>query len=117
MLGDFPQNAWHVRGFPHKDVSVGVEEFDEHAFLFGGKRGANLEHLAIGVAGVHGDLLNAFSRLKGPSQPLGVRRLLSGPLPDGRELGGGDDCGSVLAALHLALVGTLDRSADGDDPS
>ena len=37
--------------------------------------------------------------------------------PDCRELGGGDDYGGVLVALHLALVGTLERSADDDDPS
>ena len=94
-----------------------MEEVDERAFLFGGKHGADLEHLAIGVAEVHRYLLDAFSMLKGPSRPLGVRRLLTGPLLDGCELGGGDDCRGMLVALHLALVSTLEGSADGDDPS
>ena len=39
VLSDFPQHAWLVRGFPREDVSVGAEEADERAFLFGGKRG------------------------------------------------------------------------------
>ena len=51
MLGDFSQNAWHVQGSPHKDVSVGTEEVNEQAFLFGGKRGANAHHFALGAAG------------------------------------------------------------------
>ena len=72
VLGDFTQNVRHVRGFPHKDISIGMEEVDERAFLFGGKHGADLEHLAIRVARVHGYLLDAFSRLKGPSRPFGV---------------------------------------------
>jgi len=70
MLGDFPWNAWHVQGFPRKDVSIDTEEVNERAFLFGEKRDADLEHLAIRVARVHGDLLEAFSRLKGPSRSL-----------------------------------------------
>ena len=37
MLGDFSRNARHVQGFPRKDVSIGTEEADERAFLFGGK--------------------------------------------------------------------------------
>ena len=32
VLGDFSRNAWHVRGSPCKDVSVGIEEVDERAF-------------------------------------------------------------------------------------
>ena len=67
VLGNFPWNARHVRGFPRKDISIGLEEVNERAFLFGEKRGADPEHLAIMVAGVHGDLLDAFSGLKGPS--------------------------------------------------
>jgi hypothetical protein len=51
LLGDFPQNAWHVRGFPCKDVSVHVEEVDEHAFLFGRERGADVHHLALELLG------------------------------------------------------------------
>ena len=41
VLGDLPRDAWHIRGFPRKDVFVIVEEVDERAFLFGGERGTN----------------------------------------------------------------------------
>ena len=51
MLGDLPRNTWHIRGFPRKDVFVVVEEVDERAFLFGGKRGADAHHLALGATG------------------------------------------------------------------
>ena len=49
MFGDFSWNARHVRGFPRKDVFVGAEKVDEHAFLFRGKCGANVHHLALGA--------------------------------------------------------------------
>ena len=65
MLGDFPRNVWHVRGFPRKDVSVGVEEADERAFLFGGKRGTNAHHFALDAPIVYEDLLRAFRWLEG----------------------------------------------------
>ena len=60
MLGDFPQNARYVRGFARKDVFVGAEEADERAFLFGGKRGANVHHLGLRAVGVYEDLLGAL---------------------------------------------------------
>ena len=91
MLGDFSQNTWHVRGFRSKDVSVGVEEVDEHAFLFGGKRGADAYHFALRAAGVYEDLLSALSRLKRPGQPLGVERFFDYLFPDDRKLFGGDN--------------------------
>ena len=65
MLGDFPWNAWHVRGFPHKDVSVGTEEADEHAFLFRGKCGTDAHCFALGALGVYEDLLGALHWLEG----------------------------------------------------
>ena len=64
MLSDFPRNAWHVQGFPCKDVSIGAEEADKRAFLFGGKCGANAHHFALGAAGVYEDLLGALHWLK-----------------------------------------------------
>ena len=64
MPGDFSQNAWHVQGFPRKDVSVGVEEVDERAFLFGGERGANAYHFTLGAARVYEDLLGALYRFE-----------------------------------------------------
>ena len=117
MLGNFPRNARHVRGFPRKDVSVGAEKADERAFLFGGKRGANVHHFALGATGVYDDLLGTLYRFKRPSRPLGVRCFFGDLLPDGRELFGGDNCRGVLTALDLALVGTLKGGADGDDPA
>ena len=84
-----------------------MEEVNERAFLFGGKCGANVEHLAIGAIGVHGDLLDVYHQLEGPSRPLGVWDLLGGPLLDGHELGGGDNSHGMLITLHLALVGAL----------
>ena len=52
VLGNFPRNAWHVRGFPRKDVFVGAEEANERALLFGGKRGAIVHRFALGATGV-----------------------------------------------------------------
>ena len=60
VLGDFSRNAQHVRGIPREDVSVGAEEADERAFLFGGKHGANAHHFALGAAEVYEDLLGAL---------------------------------------------------------
>ena len=34
VLGDLPRDAKHVQGAPRKDVGVGMEEIDEHHFLF-----------------------------------------------------------------------------------
>ena len=60
VLGDFPRNARHVRGFPRKDVFVGAEKVDEHAFLFRGKCGANVHHLALGAARIYDNLFGAL---------------------------------------------------------
>jgi len=117
MLGDFSQNAWHVRGFPRKDVSVGAEEVGERAFLFGGKRGFDAHHFALGATGVYEDLLGALYRLERPGRPLGVGCFFSDLIPDGRELLGGDDCRGVIIALDLAFIGTLEGGADGGDPA
>ena len=67
MLGDLPQNAWHIRGFPCKDVFVAAEEVDERAFLFGGKRGTNAYRFTLGAAVVYVDLLGAHCRFERPS--------------------------------------------------
>ena len=65
MLGDFPWNSWHVQGFPRKDVSIGVEEVDERAFLHGGEGSVDAHHLVGVVVGVYEDLLDVLLRLKG----------------------------------------------------
>ena len=117
MLSDFSQNAWHVRGFPRKDVSVGAEEVDECAFQFEGKRGANEHHFALGATGVYEDLLGTLHGLERPGRPLGVGCFFGDLLLDGRKLLGSDDRRSVFAALDLALVGVLEGGANGDDPA
>ena len=116
MLGDFPWNAQHVRGFPRKDVSIGAKEADEHAFLFGGKHGANAYHFAVGATRVYEDFLGALHWLEIPGRPLGVRCFFGDLFPDGRKFLGGDDCRGVIAAFDLTLIGTLEGGADGDDP-
>ena len=60
MLGDLPQDAWHIRGFPSKDVFVVTEEVDERAFLFGGERSTNAYPLSLRAARVYEDLLGAL---------------------------------------------------------
>ena len=117
MLGDFSRYAWHVRGSPRKDVSIGVEEVNERAFLFRGKCGANGHHFAFGAARVYEDLLGALYRLKRSGQPLGVGCFFDDLFPDGRKLFGGDNCRGVFASLNLALIGTLEGGANGDDPA
>ena len=64
MLSDLPRNAWHVRGFPRKDVFVVAEEVDERAFLFGGERGTNVYYFTLGAARVYEDLLGALCRFE-----------------------------------------------------
>ena len=116
MLGDFPRNAWHVRGFPHEDVSVSVEEADERAFLFGGKRGTNAHRFTLGAPGVYEDFFRALCRLERPGRLLHVGRFFGDLLLDGGELSRGDDCCGMTATLDLALIGMLEGGADDDDP-
>ena len=86
MLGDFPQNSRHVRGFPRKDVSIGAEEANERAFLLGREGGADAHHPIDRVVGVDEDLLDVLRRLKGSGRPLHVGRSFGDVLPDGCEL-------------------------------
>ena len=64
MLGDLPWNAWHIQGFPHKDVFVAVEEVDERALLFGGKHGIDAYRFTLRVVGIYEDPLGALYRFK-----------------------------------------------------
>jgi hypothetical protein len=115
MLGDFSRCTRHIRGFPRKDVLTGAEEVDESAFLFGGEHNADSHLLVHGVLRVDENLLHALRGLKGSGNPIGVRRLLRGILPDGRKFLGDDDHRGELAALHLTLVGALEGGVDDDD--
>ena len=94
-----------------------MEEVDERAFLLGEEGGADVHHLVGGVVRVDEDLLDVLRRLKGSGHPLCIGRSFSDVLPDGCELLGSEGCRSELAALDLALVGPLERSAGGDDPA
>ena len=85
MLGDLPQDAWHIRGFPHKDIFVIVEEVDERAFLFGGERGTNEHYFSLGAPEVYEDFFRALGRLERPGQLLGIGRLFGDLLPEGCE--------------------------------
>ena len=117
VLSDFSRNAWHVRRFPRKDVSVGAEDADECAILFGGERGTNAYHFTLRAAGVYEDLLDALHGLKRSNRPLGVGCFLSGPLLDDHELLRGDNHRGMLTTLNFALISTLEGGADGDDPT
>ena len=117
MLGDFPQDAWHVRGFPCEDVSVCAEEADERAFLFRRKCGTNAHRFYLGAPEDYEDFFRALCRLERPSRLLGVGRFFGDLLLDDGELFGGDDCCGVTAALDLALIGALEGGADSDDPT
>jgi hypothetical protein len=72
VLGDLTWYAWHVQGTPRKYLCIHTEEVDEHLFLFRIELRANLQRLLTGAAGVEGDGLCRFSRLKATSVPLGV---------------------------------------------
>ena len=64
MLGDLPRDAWHIRGFPRKDVFAVAEEVDERAFLFGGKCGTNAYRFTLGAPRVYEDFFRALGRLE-----------------------------------------------------
>ena len=64
VLGDFPRDAWHVRGFPREDVYVSAEEADERAFLFRGKRGTNAHHFTLSILRVYENFFRALCRLE-----------------------------------------------------
>ena len=91
MLGDLPRDAWHIRGFPRKDVFVIAEEVNERAFLFGRERSTNMYPLSLRAAGVHVDLLGALCWFERHGCCFGVGRFFGNLLPEGYELFGGDD--------------------------
>ena len=97
MLGDLPRNAWHVRGFPYKDVFVAVEEVDEGAFLSRGKCGTNAYHFTLGAAGIYEDFLEALYRFKRPGRLIGVGCFFGYLFLEGGEFPGGDNRGGVTS--------------------
>ena len=86
-------------------------------FLLEGEGGADTHHLVGEVVEVDGDLLDVLHRLKGSARPLHIGRSFGDVLPNGCELLRSEGCQRELIALDLALIGPLERSADGDDPT
>jgi hypothetical protein len=64
VLGDLPRDAWHIRGAPRKDVSIGAEKVDEHHFLFRIEGGTDPQRLALGGNRVEGHLFGPLSSLE-----------------------------------------------------
>ena len=94
-----------------------MEEVNDRAFLFGGKRGTNAYRFTLRAAGIYEDPVGALYRFKRPSRFLRVGRFFDDLLPESRKLFGGDNCHGVFVALDLALVGMLEGGANGDDPA
>jgi hypothetical protein len=76
VLGDIPRYARHVRGTPHKNLSVHAKKVDEHCFLFGVELGADPDLLGGVVAGVERDGLNRLCWLEVAGVALHIWRLL-----------------------------------------
>ena len=66
VLGNLPRYARHIRGAQRKDVCVGVEEIDEHHFLYAIESGADLQRLVVVVARVKGHLLDTLGGFEAP---------------------------------------------------
>ena len=115
MLGDFPRYARHVRGTPHKHISVCVEKVDEHYFLFGVEARTDPQRPTFRGVGVEEDELGLLHRLEAPGMALRVGDVLS----EAVEVGDQGHCLhyslGLLEALDVALVGVLARHADSDD--
>jgi hypothetical protein len=112
MLDDFPRNAWHVRGFPRKNISVGAEEVNELAFQFEGERSADAHHLVFRVAEVYEDLLDTLKD--------SVDRLESGASSMDPSLMTASSSKAIIVetcSQHSTspLVSTLEGGADSDD--
>ena len=55
VLGDLPRYTRHVRGTPHKHISICAEKVDEHHLLFGVEAGADPQRPALGSPEVEED--------------------------------------------------------------
>ena len=64
MLSDIPWYARHVRWLPCEDITIGVQEVDELAFLFGRELGPDPDHLGW-VGGVDSHCLGFLKREEG----------------------------------------------------
>ena len=118
VLGDLPRYARHVRGAPREDVCVGTEEVDKHHFLFAVEGGADLQRLVVGVIRVEGHLLDTLGGFEAALVLVrGVQGLTCHLVEGGCEGLVLRLSLRVLDTLDVALVGVLERGADGDHPS
>ena len=116
VLGDLPRYARHVRGAPQEDVCIGAEEVDEHHFLFVIEDSADLQCLAVGGVRIEEYVLGTLGRLEAACVSLrGVHGLVRHPLQVRGEGLVHSKGLSMLDAFDVALVGLLERGADGDD--
>ena len=88
MLGDLPWYAWHVRGMPCEDITIGTQEVNELAFLFGQELGLNPHHLGR-VDGVDPHRLSFLEWAEGSRGGwlVAVWDYQSRQIPELRELG------------------------------
>ena len=76
MFGDLPQDSWHVRRFPTKDLLISEQEVSELVLLLVRKAATDSNGHA-GIFGVDLYRLGVFSGLEGPRRLLpcaGFRR-------------------------------------------
>ena len=116
VLGELPRYAEHVQGAPRVDVSIGAKKVDEHHFLFVVEGGADLQRLVVRLARVEGHHLDTLGWLETACMSVHGVQGFAHHLVEG----GGEGLVlclsfSVLDALDVALVGVLERWADGDD--
>jgi hypothetical protein len=116
VLGDLPQDAWHIRGAPRKDVGVGAEKVDEHHFLFRVEGGTDHQRLSLGGSRVEGHLLGLPGSLKAARVlGRGVEVLVDQLLHACDERLVKRQRLSVLHAIDVVVEHMLDRRAHGDD--
>jgi hypothetical protein len=106
VVGDLPRDAWYVRGLPCEGITVGAQEVNERAFLFGRELGPNPHGLGR-VIGVDPDCLGLLGWVEGAGRGWlvvvgsGLHHCLMEPL----ELSGvGDGRGKLKV---LATTGVL----------
>jgi hypothetical protein len=122
MLNQFPRDSCHVSRLPCKDVSIFLEEFDEHEFLFGIQGVAYVSNLGRFLYKQQYLLAECVLRFNGHFGGLGVGHdwvwgwggARPRPLSAPRVLWM-LSAFSHLTALLVTVIGSLDISPNGDD--
>jgi hypothetical protein len=122
VLNQFPRDSQHVNRLSRKDVPIFLEEFDEHEFLFGIQGVADVRNLGRFLRRQWYLVAECVLWLDGHFGSLGVRHdwVRGGPgqgLFQVTEFYGCCQSVSHLAALLVAVIGSLDISPNGDDPT